>query len=157
MAEAEAATAAAINANAVSVAIANAAENEARAVAEAAEAADAEAVADAADLAEVGEQGAAASAASAEYRGSSARDAGLVGVSERDAASPFSKVDEQITDAIILLNRLPNAIERQASNETNRVTQKAERSRQWTREHETELMRRAEVNRQILSLHQDLR
>lgn len=145
MAEAEAATAAAINANAVSVAIANAAENEARAVAEAA------------DLAEVGEQGAAASAASAEYRGSSARDTGLVGVSERDAASPFSKVDEQITDAIILLNRLPNAIERQASNETNRVTQKAERSRQWTREHEPELMRRAEVNRQILSLHQDLR
>jgi hypothetical protein len=98
-------------------------------------------MAEAVDLAEMREHKPAASAAPADHQRSSARN----------FASPFSKVDEQITDAIILLNRLPNTIERHAREESSRSAQRVERSGRWVREHESELMERVDVSCQILS------
>jgi hypothetical protein len=68
----------------------------------------------------------------------------------RTAISPFSEIDEQITDAIILLNRLPNSIERQARDVPNRYAQKPQRSQGWVRKQEPELMLRADVSCQSL-------
>jgi hypothetical protein len=79
------------------------------------------------------------------------------GISARNAISPFGEVDEQIADAIILLNRLPNAIERQARGLSKWYAQKAERSQGWVRKHEPELMKRTDVSSQILSLYGNLR
>jgi hypothetical protein len=104
------------------------------------------AIADAFDLAEMGDPWTGMPAASADYQRYSARH----------TVSPFNGVDEQITDAIILLNRLPNAIERQARDEyiwSSWSAQKAQRSQAWVRIHEPELMRRADVSSQILSMH----
>jgi hypothetical protein len=103
--------------------------------------ANATAMADAVAPAEMREHEAAVSAAPTEHHRSSARN----------LASPFSKVDEQITDAIILLNRLPNTIERRAREESSRSAQRVERSGRWVREHESELMKRVDVSCQILS------
>ena len=75
----------------------------------------------------------------------------------RTAISPFSEIDEQITDAIILLNRLPNSIERQARDVSNRYAQKPQRSQGWVRKQEPELMLRADVSCQSLSLLLNLR
>ena len=69
-----------------------------------------------------------------------------------NAISPFSKIDEQITDAIILLNRLPNAIERQARERSNWYARKAQQSQDWVRKHESELMERADVSCKSLPL-----
>ena len=98
-------------------------------------------MADAAAPAEMRDYEAAASAAPAEHHRSSARN----------LASPFNRVDEQITDAIILLNRLPSTIERHAREESSRSAQRVERSGRWVREHESELMERVDVRCQILS------
>jgi hypothetical protein len=75
-------------------------------------------------------------AASADYQRSSAHH----------TVSPFNGVDEQITDAIIILNRLPNAIERQARDESRWFARDAQRSQAWVRMHEPELMKRADVS-----------
>jgi hypothetical protein len=96
------------------------------------------AMAHAVDMAEIREPEGAASAAPAAYRGSS--------------VSPFTDVDEQITDAIILLNRLPTAIERYARERSTRSAQKMEQSQRWIRGHEPEFMDRVDVSCQISCL-----
>jgi hypothetical protein len=100
------------------------------------------AMADAVDLAGMRMNGAAKFAA----------PAGSHGPGSHNAISPFSEVDEQITNAIILLNRLPNSIERQARDRPDRYAQKPQRSRGWAMEHESEFMERADVGCQSLSL-----
>lgn len=126
---------------------ADAAEHEARKVADAAEAAEAEAVADEADLAEIAEmedmENMEEEPEPANYREFGARSAGG---RVPDLASPFSAIDEQITNAIVILNRLPNAIENQVKKELDSVARKAEKSREWVKEHETGLMKRADVS-----------
>jgi hypothetical protein len=99
------------------------------------------AMAHAVDMAEIREPEGGAPEAPAAYHGSSARK----------VVSPFSDVDEQITDAIILLNRLPNDIERYARERSTRSAQKMEQSQRWIRGHEPELMERVDVSRQTLS------
>jgi len=147
MAEADAAAAAVAATNAadnVARAVADAedaADRDARAVADAAEAAEAEAVADAADLLETEEVEELEADKSAAGAKGTDRVPGLASLT-----SPFSAIDEQITDAIIILNRLPNAIEHQAKQELEKVTRKAEQSREWAKEHESELMERADVS-----------
>jgi hypothetical protein len=103
------------------------------------------ATADAFDLAEMGDPWTGMPAASADYQRSSAHH----------TVSPFTGVDDQIADAIIVLNRLPNAIERQARDGyrwSSWSAQKVRRSQAWVRTHEPELMERADVSFQILSI-----
>lgn len=75
----------------------------------------------------------------------------LLTATSSDATIPTStetgeKLDQRIFQAIARINRLSGAVESQAKTAIALVTQRAEKSQQWVKDHEDDLKKHASVS-----------